>query len=326
MTNVLLTGINGFIGSNLASALTERGYTVYGVLRPRSSRNLAPIRDLMENITLLTADINDKLSISTAIKRANPDCVCHLAALSPVRYSFDMPFQYQETNFLGTMNVLHSIIDLPDFRQRHLIFASTAEVYGLQERTPFTEDLSLNPTSPYAVSKAAADMYVRMAMNLYETGSTILRPTNTYGRTIEKRFMIEYLVTSMLEGKKVHVGAPNSIRDYIYVTDHIEAYILAIENEEARGKIFNVGSSIGLTNKELTVKIAEILGFDLKKVSFGAYPPRYPRRPRLSDQPYLVLDQSRIERELGWKPRTKLDEGLRKVIGYWKTTSHKKTF
>jgi len=319
MSNVMITGITGFIGSRLAEKLLEKGFEVYGIVRHTAARNIESIKPIKDKLNLLLGDISDYKSMVDTFKRANPDVICHLAALTPVRYSFEHPFQYAKYNYEGTMNVVHALMELPDYKNRKLIVASTAEVYGVQEtEEPFTEDKPLKPSSPYAVSKAAADMYARMASLVYDMNIVVYRPTNTYGRLFEKRFIIEYLVTTMLQGEKVYVGAPSSIRDFIYIDDHVSAYELAIEKDLAVGEAYNVGSSVGISNKMLAQKIASLVGYDPKDIVLGSYPLGYPFRPIASDQPYLVLNSDKI-RKRGWTNKVTLDEGLRKVIKYYRS-------
>ena len=321
MSNVLITGITGFIGSHLAEELLKKGYKVYGMIRHTSNRNLKHISTIRTQAILITGDLTSFHSMKSVIRSANPDYIFHLAAMSPVRYSFERPFEYDVVNYTGTMNVIHALIESTDYNSRRLLIASTAEVYGLQEEAPFTEDLPLRPTSPYAVSKASADMYARMASLVYDIDCVVLRPTNTYGRRFQTGFVVEYLVTTMLKGKNVNIGAPDSIRDYIYVSDHVNAYILAMEKEKARGQVYNVGSGRGTSNRELALKISNTINF-AGEMQLGTYPPGYPIRPLISDQPYLVLDSRKIRKDLGWVPKVDLDEGLRNTVEYWKAHSH----
>lgn len=318
---VLLTGILGFIGSHMAEKLVKEGHEVYGVVRRVANRNMAVIENLLNDITLLSGDITDYVSTRNAIRTANPDVVIHLAALSPVRDSFERPFEYQQANMVGAMNVAHALLELPDPQNRKVVAASTAEVYGLQENKPLKETVSLCPSSPYAVSKAAADLYLQMMFNTFDLHGSIMRPANSYGRKFDTSFVIEYLVTQMLKGATVYVGAPNSIRDYMYVDDHVNAYLLAIENEEADGEIFNVGTGVGVSNRELAELIAKKIGFNMSKIKLGSYPPGYPFRPLASDQPYIVLDSTKIRKTLRWSPTVGLDEGIDKVIAYFKKHS-----
>lgn len=318
MTRVLVTGVTGFVGSHLAETLLQKGYDVAGLVRPCASRDLRPIKRLLEDLTILTCDLTSYASVANTIRSVDPQIVFHLGALSPVRYSFEHPFQYQETNLIGTINVAHSILEAPDSKSRRVIAASTAEVYGNQERKPFKETLPLNPTSPYAVSKAAMDMYLRMASPTYSLNCTVLRPTNSYGRKFETGFIVEYLVTTMLKDARAYVGAPDSVRDYMHVSDHVNAYVLAAEKDTPLGQVYNAGSGRGISNRELALLIAKMTGYDKKKITFGSYPPGYPMRPVRGEQPYIVLDSKKITEELGWKVTVELEDGIKDTIAYWR--------
>ena len=316
---VLITGITGFIGAELAHKLLEQGYEVFGFIQPVIGRDLSCLEDIRDKIKLLICDIKDYFSVRNSIKKIEPDVVFHLAALSPVRLSFEHPFEYQDSNFLGTVNVAESLRELYGPDKVRLIAASTAEVYGIQEKNePFVEALRLEPSSPYAVSKASLDMYLRMIHTVYNFNVVILRNSNTFGRKYDPSFFTEYLITEMLNGKDIYIGAPDSIRDYMYVDDHVSSYLLAMKTPEARGQVFNIAGGKGYTNKEWTLKIAEILGFPLGKIHFGQYPPNYPNRPLPSDQPYLVLDSTRARTVLGWSQKIPPEEGLRKTAEYWR--------
>jgi dTDP-glucose 4,6-dehydratase len=320
---VLVTGILGFIGSHLAEKLVEDGCEVYGVVRRVANRNLGVIGKILKDVTLISGDIADYVSVRNAVRNVTPDVVVHLAALTPVRDSFERPFEYAQANFVGTMNVAHAMLELPDPQTRKLVAASTAEVYGLQKEEPLKEALALRPTSPYAVSKAAADMYLQMMSRTYSLNVTVVRPTNSYGRKFDTSFIIEYLVTHMLKGEKVYVGAPDSVRDYMYVDDHVNAYMLAIKSAKANGQVYNVGTGIGISNKKLAEMIAEEIGHDKRKMKFGQYPPGYPYRPLISDQPSIVLDATKIRKALNWSPKTSLNEGIKKVTSYFRKQAPK---
>jgi len=318
LTRALITGVSGFIGSHLATKLVEDGCEVYGLTRRVASRNLEMLADILRDIVLVSGDVSDYVSVRNAIRAVNPDVIFHLAALSPVRDSFERPFEYQQANYIGTMNVAHSMLELQDPQTRKLIAASTAEVYGIQANEPLREELPLRPSSPYAVSKAAGDLYLRMMFRSFDLNGTVLRPTNSYGRKFDTSFMIEYLVTQMLKGQKIYVGSPDSVRDYMYVDDHVNGYLLAMEKAQARGQVYNVGTMVGVSNRELALMIAEKIGFDKKNIVLGSYPPSYPYRPLISDQPSIVLDSTKIRKELGWAPKTSLTEGLDRVIDYFR--------
>lgn len=322
MERVLITGITGFIGGELAHRLAPN-YDVHGVVKQCRSRNMKSLQDVQEKLTLHEMDITDFMSLETLVNKIKPNKILHLAAISPVRASFEHPLEYNEVNAKGTLNIVNALHKLDDFKDRRLVIASTAETYGFQPKEePFKEDLPLLPSSPYACTKAYGDMYLRMIDKVYDFNGVILRCTNTYGRKYDKSFYIEYLIGKMLNNEEIYIGAPDSIRDYMYIGDHVNAYVLAMEKPEAKGEVFNVATGIGIKNGDVALKIADIIGYDKKKLHLGEYPPGYPNRPISSDQPYLVLNSSKIKDMLGWSEPLPLEEGLRKTVNYWKKNSN----
>lgn len=259
-------------------------------------------------------------SVLSAVETCDPKIVFHLGALTPVRLSFDDPYPFIGINFDGTVNLVHSILkQSPNTR---LIAASTAEVYGWQpSNRPIAEDALLKPASPYAVTKAAADQYIQMANRIYHLRGTVLRPINSYGRIWESGFYTEYLISKMLKGDTCYVGAPDSIRDYMYADDHVDAYLDVAQSDKSVGGVYNVSPGNPVSNAELAKKLSSIIGFK-GKILFGSYPPGYPQRPQSQDPPYLVLDNSNITKEVRWKPRFSLEEGLKKAVDIWTSESN----
>ena len=265
---------------------------------------------------MVEGDLGRYHSVLSAVQASEPNVIFHLGALTPVRLSFDDPYPYITANFDGTVNLVHAVLDeTPNSR---LIVASTAEVYGWQDGDkPIREDALLNPASPYAVTKVAADQYVQMASKVYHLNGTVLRPINSYGRTGESGFLVEYLISKMLAGETCYLGTPDSVRDYMYAEDHVTAYVEAANNPKAVGKVYNVSPGNPVTNADLAKRLTHLTGFS-SKIVFGSYPPGYPQRPSSQDPAYLVLDSSKITRELGWKPKFTLDQGLKLTVDMWK--------
>jgi len=315
LANVLLTGCTGFIGSQLAQRLLEDNHTLYGLVRHTTRRDFAVLGKAVENIHFIEGDIADYHSLQSAVESSAPEVVIHLAALTPVRLSFDDPLPYMRVNFLGTTNLVHTVLErTPNAK---VIVASSAEVYGWQPPEPTKETARLYPSSPYGVSKTAADTYVQMAMRVYGLKAVILRCNNTYGRIEDSNFLTEYAINAMIHGKPVYVGAPKHVRDYMHVDDHVNAYLSAIKNDSANGSVFNVSPGNPTSNLELVKKIANLIGYEGKIVE-GSYPPGYPRRPSDEDTEYIVLDSSKIRNQLGWKPSISLQEGLQRTIDAWR--------
>lgn len=314
--NVLVTGCTGFIGSNLTIKLVENGYNVYGLIRHSTRRDLYCLEPVLDRLKLVEGDLTQIHSVTSAIRAAQPQYILHLGALTPVRLSFEDPFPYIATNFQGTLNMVHAMLE--NSPKARLILASTAEVYGWQPRKePVSEDAALNPASPYSVSKEAADQYVRMAMEVYGLNATILRPINTYGRQGEKGFFVEYVISTMLENKTCYIGTPDSVRDYMFMDDHITAYLTAMRSKKANRQVYNVSPGNPVSNREVAALIAQMTEFK-GRIVYGSYPPGYPQRLGILDPNYLVLDSTKIRKELGWTPSVTLEEGLMKTIESWK--------
>lgn len=315
--NVLVTGITGFIGSRLASRLVEEGHKVNGLVRHSSERSLSRLNTILPQIHLMEGDLASYHSVLSAVEASEPEIVFHLGAMTPVRLSFEDPYPYIGINFDGTVNLVHSILkEAPNAR---LIAASTAEVYGWQKGDkPIAESALLNPASPYAVTKAAADQYVQMANKIYHLKGTVLRPINSYGRTGEAGFYAEYLISKMLSGETCYVGAPDSVRDYMFSEDHVNAYVGTAKTAKSIGGVYNVSPGNPVTNADLAKRLSTMIGFK-GKVVFGSYPPGYPLRPQDQDPKYLVLDNAKITKEVGWHPMYSLDDGLRHAIDMWKS-------
>jgi nucleoside-diphosphate-sugar epimerase len=313
--SVLVTGISGFIGSNLSRRLIEEGHDVYGLIRHVSRSELRSLGAVLEKVRFVEGDLAEYHSVRSAISSVSPAAVVHLGAITPVRHSFEDPFPYMKVNFQGTMNVAHAILEASP--KTRIIAASTAEVYGWQPHKPTPEDAQLNPSSPYAVSKVAADKYLQMAMKVYGLRATILRCNNTYGRVGEKGFLVEYLISTMLGNQPVYVGAPDHIRDYMIVDDHMDAYVRALENENAVGEVFNVSPGNPISNMDLAKKVAELTGYKGRIIE-SSYPPGYPIRPVKWDTDYIVLNSDKIRSKLNWKPSIRLEEGLKRVVELWR--------
>jgi len=303
---VLVTGATGFIGSHLIPRLIERGYEVYSLERYVTGRYVLGQR---REVKTVFGDLKEYFAVKRIIHEVQPDVVIHLAAISPVAYSYDHPHEVIETNLLGTVNLAESCLrEVPHFK--HFLFASTSETYG-NGPNPKTEETPQNPNSPYAVSKLACEKYLLYMRDAYNFPVTILRNFNTYGRKDNTHFVVERTIVQMLQGKVVRLGDPTPVRDFEYVEDHVNSYLTCLDKEESKGEIFNFCTGRGVSIKQLVELIGKLTDFNGEIIWHAI-----PSRP--SDIKELVGDYSKAKRLLRWEPKFTLEEGLRLTIDFWK--------
>ena len=264
--NILITGVTGFVGSNLARRLVENpDYKVYGLAR-YNSEGIRRLEKLglynYNNFHLIRGDLTDEHSIAKAFNRVKPDIVFHLGAQSHVGFSFKAPLITYQTNVIGTLSVAENCVK----HNCKLIFAGSSEEYGLQffnytqwdqygrplpepqdtPEFPIKETNPLRPVSPYAVSKVNAEQIIETYSRIYDMNYTILRVFNTEGAGRGKEFITKTIARQMLMVKQgllkdIRLGNVNTMRDMVHIDDTVEAYIKAIDLPR---DVFNVASGI----------------------------------------------------------------------------------
>jgi nucleoside-diphosphate-sugar epimerase len=304
---VLVTGASGFVGSHLVPTLVERGYDVYVLERYVTGRYILGSK---RDITTVFADIRDFQATRQIVREVQPDKVVHLAAISAVSYSYEHPHEVNETNFFGTVNLAEACRrEVTHFQ--HFLFAGTSEEYGNNGVIPETEDSQLKPNSPYSVSKVAADNYLKYMWDAYRFPVTILRPFNSYGRKDNTHFVVERTIRQALKENEIRLGDPRPVRDFLYINDHIDAYLASLEKpEKSIGETFNFCTGNGATIRELAELIVNLTDFK-GEILWDSIP----KRPL--DIQKLIGDPSKALRVLGWEPRFTLEQGLKETVNYW---------
>lgn len=300
---VLVTGGAGFVGSHLAEGLIGEGFEV-GVLDDFSSGkedNLSNVRGCVE---VLRRDVRDGEAMDEAVGDA--DAVVHLAAKIDAAESFEKPGLYDEVNVHGTLNLLNSCVK---GSVKRLVYVSTCAIYGEPLSLPVDEGHPVNPLSPYAASKLAAEAYCKAYANAFGLDLTILRLFNVYG---PRQFGSPYagVITRFIERLRDHkppiiFGDGEQTRDFIYVGDAAEA-IIKLLSTGGRGEVFNLGSGSSISINELADLIMEIM-------NVGGVKPIHVE-PRPGDIRKSQADISKIARTIGFKPKTTLREGLKLTI------------
>lgn len=312
---ILITGGTGFQGSNLSRRLLASGYEIkiLDTLSNASEENIVKFK--LQNTQVVWGSITDKNLVDKTVR--DVDLVVHLAANIHVDDSISEPVKYYEVNILGTNNILECV------RKRNIpiVHVSTCEVYGFQENE-LTENSPFMANSPYASSKAGADVMCRSYHKTYDMDVTILRPANVFGpgqRYGKRGSVIPIWVHNLLIGKNINIyGDGSQSREFIYIDDLVDVYEKIIENKLHNGirmfsgEVFNIGS-----NQQITMN-------ELSKIIFKNITVREGQEIRHSDARSgevnkFVLNSSKIMKCLDWIPKVSIEEGLREYIKWIET-------
>ncbi len=306
---VLVTGGAGFIGSHLVDALIERGDEVVVIdnLSTGCRENINPQAKLHE------LNVGDP-GIAEIFERERPDIVSHHAAQIDLRRSVAEPLFDAQENILGSLNV---IVNSVRYRVGKFIYASSGgAIYGEPQYLPVDENHPINPVSQYGVSKYAVEHYLKLYALQHGLNYVVLRYGNVYGprqNPFGEAGVVAIFAHQMLEGEHPTIfGAGDKTRDYIHVSDVVAVNLLAMER--GRNAICNIGTGVETSDQEVFDAIAEALGYDGFPLYASVRPGEIQR---------ICLDWSKAERELGWRPRVPVKEGLAQTAAYYKVGKSK---
>lgn len=292
---ILVLGGNGFIGLNLVDRLINSGHKVCVYDRSRSQ-----LRDPLENVEYQYGSLNDESSVSQALQ--NIEVVFHLISSSIPSTSNISPIDDIKNNLVDTISLLECMNKM---KIRKIIYISSGgTIYGDSSNALINEDHPLNPQCSYGIVKLAVEKYLMMYARLYKFEPVILRASNLYGPWQGKvglQGLIGTVLSKVINNEPIEVwGDGEVIRDYLYVTDLIDACEGAL-NKELSG-IFNIGSGVGYSVNQIIKLIEEITS---KKIEV-----RY-SESREVDLKKVVLDIRKAKKEFGWKPKFSINEGLK---------------
>ena len=320
MKKIIVTGGSGFIGSNLIKFLFKKKFFVINIDNLSYSANPYNLKNLKNNrnYKFFKININNKKEILKILKRYKPSGIFNLAAETHVDRSIDNPENFIKSNILGVFNLLEATNSYLKKINKKLKFihVSTDEVYGdIKKGKRSNENYPYNPSSPYAASKASADQLIKSYIRTYDFPAVISNCCNNYGPNQFPEKFIPKLIYSIINGKKLQIYAKGlNYREWIYVEDHCEA-LFKIFNKGKNGESYNVGSSQNIKNIDIAKKLIKIQKKVIKnsnksvKIKFVKDRPGHDLR--------YALDSKKIQKELKWESKIKIDNGLFKTFTWY---------
>jgi GDP-4-dehydro-6-deoxy-D-mannose reductase len=310
--NALVIGAAGFVGHHLIKGLITKGYTVYATKLPFEKS------DDMDCI-VIDLDIADEVKIKEAILTSHPDVIFNLAALSSVALSWERIEQTFMINVIGVIHLLNSVKAVD--KDIRVVLIGSSEEYGYIEDAvmPIGESHQVNPSNPYAISKAAQTNLGSMYAHAFDMNIIMMRAFNHIGPGQPNGFAIASFCEQIVKIERglclpvIKTGNLKVKRDFTDVRDIVEGYI-ACSQLGHTGKIYNIGSGNSIEIEELLHKL---LSYSAVKISLETDP----NKLRLIDVPIITADIAELTRDTGWKPKIPLDKTISDTLDYWRNKS-----
>lgn len=311
--HVLITGGLGFIGSNLARRLVDLGAKVLLVdsLIPEYGGNLFNIAGFEDKVQVNISDVRDEHSMRYLVQ--GQDYLFNLAGQTSHIDSMKDPYTDLEINCRAQLSILEACRKYnPAIK---IVFAGTRQIYGKPDYLPVDESHLLRPVDVNGINKMAGEWYHILYNNVYGIQACALRLTNTYGPRMRikdtRQTFLGIWLRLILEGRPFEVWGGDQLRDFTYVDDAVDAFLLAAMHEEANGKIFNLGGEQTISLKELARLLVEVN-------QSGSYTVRsFPPDRKQIDIGDYYADFNRIQSALGWQPQIPLAEGLKRALAFY---------
>ena len=309
---LLVTGAAGFIGSNFIRMIAKGDFKGISGIKVLDKLTYAGVTENLAvdlsafDYEFVQGDICDPFLVRKLLE--NTDAVLNFAAESHVDRSISGAAEFIQTNIVGVQVILDAI--KVTGKKIRFLQVSTDEVYGSIESGSWTEEWPLQPNSPYSASKASGELLARSYFRTHGIDVLITRCSNNYGTHHFPEKLIPLFITNLIEGKKVPIyGSGNNVRDWLHVDDHCRGLYSALMNGRS-GEIYNIGGGRELTNLEITNLILEAMDTDLSSIEFV--------EDRKGHDLRYSVDWSKINRELGYEPQVKFEDGLKETIQWYR--------
>ncbi|MFA5164070.1 MAG: NAD-dependent epimerase/dehydratase family protein [Candidatus Omnitrophota bacterium] len=313
--NVLITGGMGFVGSNLAIALVSKGakVTLVDSMVRDTGGNLFNIKDIAEKVLINFSDVRDEHSMNFLVR--GKDIMFNLAGQVSHIDSMVDPYTDLDINARSQLSILEACRKYnPGIK---IVYASTRQVYGKPEYLPVDERHPLNPVDINGVNKLAGEWYHVLYDSVYGIKSVSLRMTNTFGPRLlmkhSRQGFIGWFVRQVIEGKEIRIfGDGQQLRDLNYIDDVVDALLICAENDGLNGKIFNLGNHPPITLEEIAKLLIKInRGGKYRLIPF-------PKESRKIDIGHYYASFDKFRDATGWEPKVGYEEGLRRMMAYYK--------
>lgn len=313
--NVLVTGGLGFIGSNLSIELVRLGanVTIVDNMLPRQGGNLFNIEPVKDKVRINFSDVRNQLSMNHLVR--GQDIIFHLAGQVNHVDSMRNPVQDLEINCQGTLVLMQALRN--NNIDATVVYSGTRGEYGSTVNLPVNEDHPTNPKGIYAVTNLAAEKMILVYNQVYKIPAICLRITNTYGPRHQMMHdeygVFNWFIKKAIDDEALPVfGDGMIIRDFLYIDDLIECLLMSAPTKKAVGEVFNVGTGIPVTFKEIAEKIVKIAGKGTYKFTDFTK-----ERAEVEPGDYYA-DISKLGRIVGWEPKISLEEGIRRTIEFYR--------
>lgn len=307
---VLVTGGAGFIGSNIVEALLQKNYEVR-VLDNFSTGSRVNLEQFKDVITLIEGDLRSYHIVHQAVDSV--DYILHQGALPSVPRSIADPVTTNDVNVGGTLNILHAAVECG---VKRVVYASSSSIYGNGTELPKRESMTPAPLSPYAVSKLAGEKYCGVFAEIYGLHTVAFRYFNVFGPrqnpNSQYSAVIPKFINLMMQGKSpVIYGDGEQSRDFTFVTNVVNANLLALEKDYTPGSVFNCATHSQITVNQMVGALNDILGTNIQPVY---------KDPRSGDVKQSFAQIEAVKSAIGYSPSVDFREGLRKTVEWFQET------